>query len=163
MTNNSMLKHLEQAASIEHFRWQPINLETVLKNNKQHSLMEFPVGSAAVILIEQDGMLLAVSRKNDHQDLGLPGGKIEPGESPISAACREAVEELDRPICNPILVDVANIKGISVFIYRADLIGNIDKKYVNKEGALVTWAAPSRICTGSFGKFNKKFVLPLLS
>jgi 8-oxo-dGTP pyrophosphatase MutT (NUDIX family) len=37
--------------------------------------------------------LLAVARKTDHSSWALPGGKIESGESPEKAACRELYEE----------------------------------------------------------------------
>lgn len=37
--------------------------------------------------------ILSVSRKNDHDDVGLPGGKVDPGETPYEAMVREVFEE----------------------------------------------------------------------
>ncbi len=37
--------------------------------------------------------LLSVSRKHDPNDLGLPGGKVDPGETPYEAMVREVKEE----------------------------------------------------------------------
>jgi len=42
---------------------------------------------------ETRGRILSVSRKNDPADLGLPGGKVEPGETPYEAMVREVFEE----------------------------------------------------------------------
>lgn len=44
------------------------------------------------ILIE-DGKILSVSRKDDHTQLGLPGGKVDEGETPDQAIIRECLEE----------------------------------------------------------------------
>lgn len=48
---------------------------------------------AACVLLERSGYVLAVSRKHNRADWGLPGGKLEPGESPLAAAARELREE----------------------------------------------------------------------
>lgn len=63
---------------------------------------------AGVMLIVKDGLILGVSRRNNKTKFGLPGGKLEPGETPLQAACREAFEETG------VKVDDA------VFIYRRD-------------------------------------------
>ena len=48
---------------------------------------------AAVCFLDSDGALLIV-RKRATQTFMLPGGKIEPAESPRAAAVREVAEEL---------------------------------------------------------------------
>ena len=48
---------------------------------------------AAVVLRDDDGRILVV-RKEGTSRFMLPGGKIEPGETPDAAAIREAREEL---------------------------------------------------------------------
>jgi 8-oxo-dGTP pyrophosphatase MutT (NUDIX family) len=44
-------------------------------------------------LVMRDGLMLAVSRRCNPHDLGMPGGKVDPGERPIDAAARELFEE----------------------------------------------------------------------
>jgi mutator protein MutT len=48
-------------------------------------------GAAAVIRDEHDRVLLI--RRNDDGTWSLPGGAIDPGESPAAAVAREALEE----------------------------------------------------------------------
>jgi hypothetical protein len=60
------------------------------------------------------------------------------------------------------LAGIATVGGIAVFIYRADLIGSVVPG-INAEGACVRWVEPAIICNGSFGKFNRKYILPMLT
>jgi hypothetical protein len=64
-------------------------------SEEQISLANNEAKSACVVMFNptNDGSVLAVSRKDNFNDLGLPGGKIEPGESPKIAAARELHEE----------------------------------------------------------------------
>lgn len=49
--------------------------------------------TATSVLVPQDGLFLAVSRRNDTTRWGLPGGKVDPGESNLKGAAREFREE----------------------------------------------------------------------
>jgi len=154
---------LKQRAASEQLIWSALPpMKASGMRKKQNYNSSFPDGSASVIIVEQDGLILAVSRKDDHSDLGLPGGKIEAGETPLTAACREAVEETGATLCNPFLVGIADVGTIKVFIYRAEIFGDV-RDHVNSEGALVKWVKPEQICTGSFGQFNTDFILPALA
>jgi ADP-ribose pyrophosphatase YjhB (NUDIX family) len=152
-----------QASAREGFVWSalPATKVTTMKKKKNHS-SDFPDGSASVVIVEEDGLILAVSRRDNHSDLGLPGGKIETGETAITAACREAVEETGCILCNPQLAGIADVGSIKVFIYRAEIFGSVSE-FVNSEGALVKWVKPEEICSGSFGKFNTDFILPVIA
>ena len=55
--------------------------------------MEDALVTAVAALFMQGGRVLSVSRKNDLHDLGLPGGKVDPGETPREALARESFEE----------------------------------------------------------------------
>jgi hypothetical protein len=41
--------------------------------------------TAQVVLINPDGLVLGVSRKHDHTDFGLIGGKMDPEDNPNTA------------------------------------------------------------------------------
>lgn len=49
--------------------------------------------SVVAVVFNEHGHVLSVSRRHDENDLGLPGGKIEPGETPEAALERELFEE----------------------------------------------------------------------
>lgn len=52
-------------------------------------------GTYSVVgLLVRNGLVLSISRRDDHDDLGLPGGKVEPGEDPEDALVREMGEEV---------------------------------------------------------------------
>ena len=52
-------------------------------------------------LLPRDGLLLLTSQYQDDPDLQLPGGGIDPGESPIPALHREVMEETGWKISRP--------------------------------------------------------------
>lgn len=49
--------------------------------------------AACCLIVAKDGKILAVSRKDNPNAWGLPGGKVDPGENEKQAAARELQEE----------------------------------------------------------------------
>jgi len=49
--------------------------------------------TAVVIVRDGGGRVLLVEQNYGHRFFGLPGGKVEPGETPREAAVRETAEE----------------------------------------------------------------------
>lgn len=110
-----------------------------------------------VFIMNEKGELLSVSRKDDPTDIGLPGGKVEAGETPLEAALRELFEE-------------AGYKTDSRYaqlIYHAETDGKLAVTYqipysavkqvaTPTEAGVVAWVQPDVLATGkTFGDYNR--------
>jgi len=107
--------------------------------------------SVQIVLLNEKGQVLAVSRKDNHNDFGLVGGKVDEGETIIEAAIRETKEETGLDITNLrcILQMFKNYKMGYTFL--ADWSGTI----YTKEPHIVKWTSFETINKGSFGEWNK--------
>ena len=108
---------------------------------------------SATSLIEKDGKVLSVSRKDDHTAKGLPGGKPERGETLYEAMVRETFEEtgirvLEADICFHAIDDI----GFDVTSYR---VTKYEGEPTSREAGLVEWLTPEEMSApGPFQKFN---------
>ena len=108
--------------------------------------------TAQVVLINKEGLVLGVSRKTDHNDFGLIGGKMEEGDiSPMDTAIRETLEETGLRIFNIKLVFAIHKGGNMGYTYLADYEGEIN----HNEPHVVKWVPFETLINGSFGKYNK--------
>jgi ADP-ribose pyrophosphatase YjhB (NUDIX family) len=109
--------------------------------------------TAQVVLINPEGLVLGVSRKNNHEDFGLPGGKMEPIDNgePKFTAIREAFEETGLQISNLRLVFAMHKDGYMGHCYLADYKGEIN----HNEPHAVKWVPFETLIKGSFGKYNE--------
>lgn len=127
-------------------------------------------GTAACVLItDSDGNVLVVSRKNNPEKIGIPGGKREEWETYEEAAIRECSEETGLVITNlkkvyegPCANDAANDEYHTV-TFIADISGNpvsdISGNPVSPEGLIVNWAPWSELMNeklSPFSSYNKK-------
>lgn len=113
--------------------------------------METIKKAAQVVLINKEGLVLAVSRKTDHSDMGLPGGKMDPeDESEIAAAIREVKEETGLDIYDLQLIFAMHKQGYMGYTFLAKYSGEIN----HNEPHIVRWVPFKVIMNGSFGKFN---------
>jgi 8-oxo-dGTP diphosphatase len=107
-----------------------------------------PDGIYSVVgLLVMGDLVLAVSRRDDHDDLGLPGGKVEDGEEAEEALVRELGEEIG------ILADEFHriyehpdrTEGGSRRPCRAYAVTVWTGSPHPKEGQRVQWVAPSEL------------------
>jgi len=109
--------------------------------------------TAQVVLINKEGLVLGVSRKTNHNDFGLPGGKMDPedNENPINTAIRETLEETGLRISNLKLVFAIHKSGNMGYTYMADYEGEIN----HNEPHVVKWVPFETLVGGSFGRYNQ--------
>ena len=109
--------------------------------------------TAQVVLINPQGLILGVSRKDNHNDFGLIGGKMDPQDNndPIQTAIRETREETGLEITNLRLVFAIHKEGFMGYTYLADYKGEIN----HNEPHVVKWVPMERLVLGSFGKYNQ--------
>lgn len=116
---------------------------------------------AATVLIQNGPLVFAVSRKDDPNDWGLPGGKVEPWETPAVGASRELYEETGVLVPPPDLVEVfrgpARTTGRECITYRAPdwAAGAASLGYSKEDGAAVGWVFWEDLERGSFGEYNR--------
>jgi len=116
---------------------------------------------ASCVLIEnKQGKVLAVSRRNDSTKFGLPGGKVDPGETDISAAKRELKEETGIDISwfflREIFSDTDDFEYWTTCYYAClSYTPEIGQKDLGEEGE-VKWVDKEVLTSGIFGTFNTK-------
>jgi ADP-ribose pyrophosphatase YjhB (NUDIX family) len=109
--------------------------------------------TAQTVLINPQGFVLGVSRKDNHQDFGLCGGKMEEIDKgdPQMTAIRETFEETGLKISNLRLVFAMHKDGYMGYTYLADYKGEIN----HNEPHVVKWVPFEVLTSGSFGKYNQ--------
>lgn len=109
--------------------------------------------TAQVVLINPEGLALGVSRKTDHNDFGLPGGKMDPEDNgdPMITAIRECKEETGLDITNLRLIFAIHKSGNMGHTYLADYTGEIE----HDEPHVVKWVPFQVLINGSFGRYNQ--------
>ncbi len=128
--------------------------------------------SATVLLLSPDGRILGVSRGEDTTDWGMPGGWIEPGETPREAAARELWEEtgilVDPQDLNPVYEQGGCVTFMPFRVrlrgsYRRGLPFNLDLEPQGQWEGYPAWVEPSAIACSSctFGRSNGRMLRDL--
>ncbi len=106
-------------------------------------------------------MILGVSRKDDPNAWGLPGGKVEDGESERHAAFRELLEETGVFINSDHLVEIFRREGGVTFGVLSGLGGFMSSVRMvqrNEETGRVGWVTPEQLMAGPFGDYNRRLL-----
>lgn len=121
--------------------------------NEAASPMRVGVGA---LMIRADGKVLAASRKTNHDDLGLPGGKIEPGETEMQALVRELEEETGVRAKRYHRLFAAPDGGGYWFV--TFLVYEWEGEPTDHEGAIVRWVEPGDLLrtSCSFRQYNRE-------
>lgn len=114
--------------------------------------------AVALVVKRIDGKILGISRGMfKFWDVNLPGGKVEPGETPEQALIREVREETGVTVKKPVFLYRRICEGETDFncsVFTADYHhGNL--KMVGREG-WVRFVFPETMFYGTFGEYNKK-------
>lgn len=107
----------------------------------------------ARVLKNNKTVYLAVSRKDNPDDFGLPGGKVDEGETPIVALYRECVEETAMIPRNARLIHVGYNEKYKIMTFTCTHLDSIDE--VAQEDGVVAWVKLDVLFNGSFGQYNK--------
>jgi len=125
-------------------------------------------GLCVCVLLERKGKQLAVQRRHRPEFIGLPGGKVDPGEAPVLAAIRELYEEtgyqakledLQLVYCAQ---DETNVVT-ATFLAKAQTDWPEDT--VGPEGTRVAFVAPAELTsphTSEFAVYNQAMLDALL-
>ena len=116
---------------------------------------------AATVLILNGDKVLGVSRKNDPTMMGLPGGKCDPGETPLEAAIRELKEETGIEAKAEELTpfyEALDATGWHTVTYllaeRETLVGWTKEDLDEHETGAVDWCTWEQMTGGPFKDYN---------
>ena len=110
--------------------------------------------SVTAVILNDKNEVLAVSRKDDHNDFSLPGGWVDTKDDSLEMAiCREIKEETGLIVKPTNLLQVLSMNrggNMSYSYYVKDYEGEIE----TDEPHIVKWTDFDEIKDGSFGYWN---------
>lgn len=120
--------------------------------------------AAVMLVLNKEGLILGVSRRNDVTKFGLPGGKLEPDETPEEAGIRETLEETGIKVNSCVEIykrlEPAGPGGYPFYTlcyYATDWEGTPS----NSEEGVVKWLTSEELTntTGAFPEYNRNTLI----
>lgn len=111
------------------------------------------LAAVALIFNEDKTKLLGVSRKDNSKLFGLPGGKVDEGESMTEGVIREVKEEtgLNVKSASPIF-----LREDGEFVAAVYLVTDYNGEVSTKESGVVAWITFEDLKQGAFSEYNTK-------
>ena len=115
--------------------------------------------AVSIVLINDEGKILGVSRKHDHNDFGFCGGKVDPEDNfdLVAAAIREAKEETGLDIHDLEVVYASHWGNRMQWTFLAKWTGEIH----TDEPHVVKWIDTKTLMQGSFKEYNLEVLASL--
>jgi len=114
--------------------------------------------AVCALITNDDGQILAVSRKDNPNAFGLPGGKVDPGETLSGAVSREILEETGLTFTNvrPIFMGMCGPGKDGQSYYTTTFVGEISGSISTSESGVVAWVSRNVLLDGPFADYNAK-------
>ena len=108
-----------------------------------------------IIILNEDNQVLAVSRKDNHSDFGLPGGKVDPEDvNCIEAIIREVKEETGLTVYEKDLTQIFSMHRDEYMGYTYLCSRKLHGPIETDEPHVVKWSNYQEVKDGSFGYWN---------
>lgn len=110
--------------------------------------------AVCALIFTKNNMVLGVSRKDNQNNFGLIGGKVDDGETPEEALIRETKEETGLDVVKYDKIFERSDGNLKCYTYLCDTTGEV---MTNEAGIVkeVTW---KELLNGPFGEYNEQLL-----